>query len=236
VADEELPEVRWGLGDDAVGILASLVLSIIGVGVVLGITGDDTTDDLDLWVTAFLNIPLWLGLLGAVSYASRRKGLGSLRDDFGLWFRWPDLPVGLLAGFAGQLAIIVVTFPVYKLLGVDTDEVGQTAQDLADRAVKAPDVVALLVMVVLIAPVVEELFYRGLLLCSMERRWSSAVAVVASSAVFAAIHFQAYDLLPLFLAGLLFGTLRVRSDRLGPSICAHMAFNLTAVISLLAAS
>jgi membrane protease YdiL (CAAX protease family) len=89
---------------------------------------------------------------------------------------------------------------------------------------------------VVCAPVVEELFYRGLLLRSMERRWGTAVAVVGSSVVFALVHFQPYDLLPLALAGLLFGTLRARSGRLGPGIWAHVAFNLTAIISLLATS
>ena len=230
------PSVRWGMGDVLVGIVASLVLSVVGVGIALGLTGDETTEDIPLWAAALLNVPLWLGLLGAVLYASRRKGSGSLREDFGLAMRPVDVPLGLVAGFLGQLAIIVVTLPVYKLLGVDTDEVGRTAEDLADRAVNAPDVLALVVMVVLIAPVVEELFHRGLVLRSIERRWGTPAAVIGSSVLFSALHFQWYDLLPLGLAGLLFAALRVRAGRLGPAIWAHLAFNLTAVISLLAAS
>jgi membrane protease YdiL (CAAX protease family) len=230
------PTVRWGMGDVVIGIVASLVLSIAGVGIALGISGDETTEDIPLWATALLNVPLWMGLLGAVLLATHRKGSGSLREDFAFRMRPVDVPLGLVAGFLGQLAIILVTLPVYKLLGVDTDEVGRTAEDLADRAVHAPDVLALVVMVVLIAPVVEELFHRGLVLRSMERRWGTGAAVVVSSLLFAALHFQWYDLLPLGLAGLLFAGLRVRAGRLGPAIWAHLAFNLTAVISLLASS
>lgn len=230
------PPVRWGMGDAVIGILASLALSVAAVGIALGVSGDETTDEIPLWATALLNIPLWLGLFGATLHATRRKGSGSLRQDFGLAMKPVDVPLGLVAGFLGQLLIVVVTLPIYKLLGVDTDEVGQTAEDLADRAVHAPDVVVLVVMVVLIAPVVEELFHRGLVLRSLERRWGTPVAVVASSLLFAALHFQWYDLLPLSLAGLLFAVLRVRAGRLGPAIWAHLAFNLTAVISLLAAS
>ena len=238
MTEEERPEpsVRWGMGDAVLGIVASLALSVAGVGIALGLSGDETTDDIPLWATALLNVPLWAGLFGAVLYATRRKGSGSLRQDFGLAMRPGDVPLGLVAGFLGQIVIVLVTVPVYKLLGVDTDEVGQTAEDLADRAVHAPDVIALLVMVVLIAPVVEELFHRGLVLRSLERRWGTAVAVIGSSLLFAALHFQWYDLLPLSLAGLLFAILRVRSGRLGPAIWAHLAFNLTAVISLLASS
>lgn len=230
------PAVRWGMGDVVIGIVASLALSVVGVGLALGLTGDETTDELPLWGTALLNVPLWLGLLGAGLYASHRKGTGSLRADFGLSMRGVDIPLGLVGGFLGQVVIILVTLPVYKLLGVDTEEVGQTAEDLADRAVTAPDVLVLVLMVVLIAPVVEELFHRGLVLGAMEHRWGTTVGVVGSSLLFSALHFQWYDLLPLALAGLLFAFLRVRAERLGPAIWAHLAFNLTAVISLLASS
>lgn len=232
--DEELPAARWGMGDAVVGIVASLVLSLVGVAVALGVTGEEATDDLALWATAVLQVPLWVGLAGAALRASVRKGTGSLRADFGLAMRWVDVPVGLLAGFAGQLAIIIVTLPVYELFGVDTDEVGRAAEELADRAATGVDVVLLLLIVVVGAPVVEELFYRGLVLRSIGRRWGTAAAVIGTSLVFAALHFQWYDLLPLALAGLLFAILAVRAGRLGPAIWAHVAFNLTAVVSLLA--
>ena len=229
-------EIRWGLGDAAIGIVASIVLSAVGVGIVLTVTGDKTADSLPLWSTALLNIPLWLGLLGAVFYASRRKGRGNLRDDFGFEMRPSDVPIGLVTGLLLQLATIAVTMPVYRLLGIDTDRVGQTAEDLADRAVSAPDVLVLIVMVVLIAPVIEELFYRGLVLRSMERKWGTLVAVLGSSLLFASLHFQWFDLLPLALAGLAFALMRVRFGRLGPAIWTHVGFNLIAVISLVAAS
>jgi len=234
--DEQQVDVRWGMGDAVLGIVASIVLSNLGVVVALGVTGNETLDDLSIVALALLNIPLWLGLLGAVRNASRRKGLGSLRDDFGFAMRPADVPVGLAAGFALQLVTIAVTYPVYRLLGIDTDQVGKTAENLADRAVSAPQVAVLVVMVVLIAPVVEELFYRGLVLRSMERRWGTAVAVGASSLLFASLHFQWFDLLPLTLAGLAFALMRVRSGRLGPAIWTHVGFNLVAVISLVASS
>jgi membrane protease YdiL (CAAX protease family) len=58
--------------------------------------------------------------------------------------------------------------------------------------------------------------------------------VVISSAVFGAIHFQIYDLPALFGFGVVAALLTVRTGRLGPAVWAHVAFNLTAVVSLLA--
>jgi membrane protease YdiL (CAAX protease family) len=231
--DEQTPAVRWGMGDAAWGIGASIVLSQIGIGVIFAVGGYAVGDDLPLWVTALAEIPLWVGLVGAVLLATSRKGTGSLRRDFGLEMQWRDIPVGLVAGYLGQHAIVAIVIPLYHLLGIDTDEVGQTAEKLADRAVHAPDVALLVLVVVIGAPVVEELFYRGLLQRSVERRWGTGFAVVGTAVVFAAIHFQPYDFLALALFGVLASMLAARTGRLGPGIWAHVAFNLTAVISLL---
>ena len=235
MTDAPAPEraARWGMGDAVIGVAASFVLSQIGILVIFAAGGYSTGDDLPLWLTAIAEVPLWLGMIGTVVWASRTKGTGSLRNDFRLEMRWVDIPLGLVAGFAGQLAIVAIVIPVYRLLGIDTDEVGQTAEKLADRAVHAPDVLLLVLVVVLGAPVVEELFYRGLFLRAVERRWGGGVAIVLTSAVFAALHFQPYDFLALFLFGVIAAVLAVRTGRLGPGIWAHLAFNLTAVISLL---
>jgi membrane protease YdiL (CAAX protease family) len=230
---EDAPRARWGMGDAALGIVASFVLSQVGVVMAIVAGGYKTTDDFPLWVIGLVEIPLWIGLLGAVYLASTRKGTGSLRADFGLLMRPRDIPIGLAAGFGGQLVIVVLVTPIYRLLGVDTDRVGETAAKLADRAVHGIDVVVLVLFVAICAPIVEELFYRGLLLRSVERRFGTVIGVIGTSVLFAVVHFQVYDLLPLALAGLLFSVLSVRSGRLGPSIWAHMAFNLTAVVALL---
>jgi membrane protease YdiL (CAAX protease family) len=221
------------MGDAALGIVVSFVLSQIGVVIAFGAGGYDTVDDIPLWLVGVLELPLWIGLLGAVHLASTRKGTGNLRRDFGLAMRLTDVPLGLVAGFLGQVGVVIIVTPIYRLLGVDSDRVGETAEKLADRAVHSVDVVVLVLIVVIGAPIVEELFYRGLLLRAMQRRWGAGIGIVGTALVFGAIHLQPYDLLPLALAGLLFSVLAHRSGRLGPAVFAHMAFNLTAVIALL---
>jgi membrane protease YdiL (CAAX protease family) len=60
--------------------------------------------------------------------------------------------------------------------------------------------------------------------------------IAITSVLFAATHFQLLQLPALALAGALFGVLAHRAGRLGPAIAAHIVFNMTAVVTLLATS
>ena len=225
--------VRWGMGDAVAGLLLSLALSVLASTAVLAAVGQDAFEDLALWATALLQVPLWLALVGTPLVATHLKGRRSLRDDFGLAMRWSDVPLGLGLGLALQVALGVLLQVLYPLLGIDLDRVGDSAEDLAVRATDGPGIVLLLLIAAVGAPVVEELFYRGLLLRSVQRRFGDAAAVVVPAVVFGLVHFQVFDLVALVLFGMAVGTLALRQGRLGMAIWAHVAFNLTALLSLL---
>jgi uncharacterized protein len=235
VAEVAERQITWGMGDALLGMLLSLVLSTLGLAVLLALNDEQQVDDLPFWTVPVANIPLWLGLLLPVWWSSTRKGLGSLRADFGFEMRPRDIPIGLGAGVAAQIAIGLVSTWLYDLLGIDTDKLGETAEELADSAVGPGNVLLLVLVVVVGAPIVEELFYRGLWMRSIERRTGSpAIALVVSSLIFGIAHFQPFDLVALAPAGLVFGWLAMRSGRLGPAIWAHVGFNGLAVVALLA--
>ena len=82
------------------------------------------------------------------------------------------------------------------------------------------------------APIAEEIFFRGLVFRSFEKRFGRWWALGLSSIVFGVTHFQPLQLPALIVAGLVFGGLVVATDRLGPAIVAHMAFNLTTAVNL----
>jgi len=229
----EIERVRWGMGDGLLGILLTIVVPTLVASTVLVATGRDSLAGLSLSGVALLQIPLWAGLLGAPLWATFLKGRRSLALDFGLRARWLDVPLGLAVGFATQLALVVLIALVYPVLDIDPERVGTSAEELTSSATDPLGVVLLVALVALAAPLFEELFYRGLWLRAVERRWGTAWAVVTSSLIFGLIHFQLYDLPALVAFGLVAAVLTVRTGRLGPAIFAHVAFNLTAVISLL---
>src|SRR5690606_30008105 len=108
-----------------------------------------------------------------------RYGSRSLRHDAGLRIRWIDLGIGLLTG-------LVLRFIVQGIAPA-------TPQAGLDGSAAAPGVAHLVVLVigaVAIAPLIEELFFRGILQRSVSglvrggRAVRIVVAVIASTALF----------------------------------------------------
>jgi uncharacterized protein len=231
--------VRWGIGDALVGLVLAQVAAMVGVVVVVAVAGGpdrgtSVLDDFSIGTLVVLQAFLWVGYGGWTVFAASRRGNGVVLD-FGWRFTGADVYQGLLIGVAAQLLAVQAAFRFLFLIFGEWD-VSESARNLTDLATGPADVVLLVLIVVVGAPVVEELFFRGLLLRSLERRWGSTVAIGVSSVVFAAVHLEPRLLAGHLIFGLLAGWLTVRSGRLGPAIWAHVGFNGVTVAALLALS
>lgn len=89
---------------------------------------------------------------------------------------------------------------------------------------------AILVMGVL-APLVEELVFRGLLYGYVEGRFGGMAALIVSSLAFAAAHIEPIHVALVLPIGLLLGWIRMRIGSLWPAIAAHVANNTVAVLA-----
>jgi membrane protease YdiL (CAAX protease family) len=217
---------RWGLGAAFVGWIGGLISGAVFLSVWVGVTGRSAAA---LSSLAVAQVGFWAGLLGAVFFTSRRGGTGRLVDDYGFRMRAVDVLTGAVCGLGAQFAVVLVYLPFRSLF--DTKDLDRPARELADKAHGITFLVFAIVIAVG-APIVEELFYRGLLLRSLQRYMATAGAVLVTGVVFGVTHFELLQLPALVLVGVLFGVLAVRAGRLGPSICAHIAFNATTVIAL----
>lgn len=231
-----MQERRWGLGDAVAGFGLALVGSQIVLAIVLAASGRtaDQVDDLPLSLVALAQAGLWVGLLGVPVLATRLKGNGVVAD-LGIRARWNDLWQGGSVGAVLQLAVIPLLYwPLLNLLDKSSSELEGPARDLTDRASGPVGVILLVLIVGVGAPVIEEIFYRGLVQGALVKRGiHPAVAILITATIFGASHFELLQLPALILFGAAAGFLAHRSGRLGPAIAAHVAFNMVTVVALL---
>jgi membrane protease YdiL (CAAX protease family) len=227
---EEAPAAtlpRWALGAAAIGWMSGMVCGGVLLGVWVAATGQDSRALGSLGVA---QVGFWMGLLGAVLVTSRKGGTGSLVRDFGLRLRAVDVPLGVGVGVGAQFFLVpLIYFPFRSL--VDARDLERPARELADRA-HGPAFLVFAVVVAIGAPVVEELFYRGLLLRALRRSLSDGPAVVVCGLIFGVTHFEPLQFPALALVGVLFAVLVVKTGRLGPAIWGHVAFNTVTVVAL----
>ena len=115
----------------------------------------------------------------------------------------------------------------------DDLDVSGPARDLVDKA-SGGGILLLFLAVVVGAPIVEELFFRGLTLRALEARMRPRIALVVSALVFGAVHLQLLQFPALVAIGLVCGWLAQRDGRIGRAIWAHVGFNgLTVALLLL---
>lgn len=228
--------LRWGLGDVAWVWLAGFGAAIVAGSVALAIRGAGSghaADGVDLAVGI---VAQNVAMLLAALLVSRGKGRGSLRADFGLGVRlrdWPWLAYGVL--------LQAVAFGAQELvrMAAGGEELSQDVARMVERA-SGPELVVAAVAIVVLAPLAEELLFRGILLRALARRVSPGAAVAGSAVLFAGAHLvspsAAPVLAPLLALGVVSGLRAVRTGDLSQSVLLHAGFNLLGVLGLLAAT
>lgn len=236
----------WGMGDILLSLPFIIVMAIIGTIVGLVFVSLDSIEDIASGETADLPIAvLATGLLAQQAgqgiwpfIVSKWKGLGAVRD-WRLRFEAADLWIGPLTGFCTLILAGGVGFVVSALVGLEDEEAANNTGFLND-AEGTPWLFVFIFAVVVGAPVVEEIYFRGLCLRAIEKRFGIVAAVIGSTFIFTLPHFigggwkgTAVLFSVIGVVGAVLGVLVAKLDRLGPAIIAHMVFNTVGVLGAL---
>jgi membrane protease YdiL (CAAX protease family) len=216
-----------------IGMAIGLILSTL-VYVVVDRMDDPPSLSLYLLISS---IALWTGLVGAVVVVSRRRGTGSVVRDFGLRFRWSDLGFGLAGAIVGRVVATASLLPLPLL-----DDDFEDAPDLFDEAAtNGWSWAALIVVACVGAPLVEELFFRGLVQNRLVQRFGVVVGIGVASVLFGAAHLigwegmsTAVNAWAVTFGGIVLGATYHYSKRLGAAVIAHSLFNAVALVALFA--
>lgn len=222
------------------GIVVAFVGMAVGVGlsVALALAISRMDDPPSLAAEIVLSsLMLWIGLVGAVVVVSVRRGTGSIVRDFGLRFRWSDLGFGLAGALVGRVIAGVSILPL-PLLDEDFGETND--RTLFDQATTDGwSWFALIVVACIGAPLIEELFFRGLVQNRLVQRFGLAVGIGVASVLFGAAHLIGWEGFPTVVnawavtfGGIVLGATYHYSKRLGAAVVAHSLFNAVALLVL----
>ncbi len=92
--------------------------------------------------------------------------------------------------------------------------------------------ISVFVMAVVLAPILEEILFRGLLFRLLQRKWSTELAAVVTSVIFGMIHFNLYSFLPITILGMILAWSCQKSNSLITPIIAHALWNGTTLLSV----
>ncbi len=242
------PGIWSGLGMVVLYFVLQLVVAVLlgivaGVvyGVVQGMHGQEVSPDALMRLfqrpdvkTMFTVVTMALVavvMLGIIHRAWRRWWRVAEPPGFG-WTPPGDkawLLYGLLAGIGAVFLGGVLTQLLAQGHAVHQDVTVMSRQvSLGVRCMLA-------LLVVCVAPVVEETIFRGVLLSGLMRHMSTAWAALASALIFGIVHLPDFKLVwypipALVILGLVLAWLRLHSRSLWPAVIAHAGNNLMAVL------
>jgi len=217
---------RWGLKDAWLSLVATMVASV-AVGLLLLVDPDSRS-----WTNTVILLSLvaqWVPMLGWPLVAARARGNGAV-IDFGLEVRRSDLAWGLGGGLVVLMVAGAIGWATQQIAGDFNSSAGELVEGFRDEAIP---LLLLAAAIGIGAPVVEEIFFRGLFWGAVAKRGINPWwATVVSALVFSLVHLEPVRIPLLFVTGLLLGYLRQRTGRIGASILAHMVNNMAAVLAL----
>ena len=217
------PYASWDLRRALIGLLAGLLGALLLPVLVLPFDPDLESTGSLLAVQALFEASLIGAAVGVASGTAAGQSVASL---LGLRrFGRSDL------GVAAQAMLAYYSFTALYAVFVRPEQ-QDIARDLGLDAGIAAAVVAV-VLIALVAPVVEEVFFRGMLYGGLRRRLGMYPSAAISAAVFGGLHATTgiSAVPPLIAFGFVLALLYERTGSIGPGIVVHVLNNTLALIA-----
>jgi membrane protease YdiL (CAAX protease family) len=224
------PQPNWPPWFGVVGFIGALVCTVIAAAIVFAVAGVGADEDTPT-VTVAATLIQGIFFIGAALVLAR-----SIAPPRPWHFGLRRAPMWRTIGWAalGMLAFYVFA-AVYAVI-LDP----QAEQDVTDSLGAGDGTLGLIaagVMVIVVAPFAEELFFRGFFYRALRTRWPVVVAALINGAIFGLIHFGGADgadalliLPPLAVLGVVFCLVYEKTKSLWAVIGMH-AFNNTIAFS-----
>ena len=203
--------VPWSVGDTWLGVVLLILLSVgMLVAVFMGINAQFMQNIGVLFLEMIYILPIVLIFLWRRIHW-KYLGFGKFTLDV----------IGIGCGLLiGGYAIIITHNALLYVFGIDAQ--GDQIFEIFDQ-LESP--VWFFITGAVIAPIVEEIFFRGFLFQGFRQKYGWMPAVFLSSAIFGAAHLDPVSLIPTFVLGCVLAYMYHRSNSVWPGILFHAAIN-----------
>ena len=126
------------------------------------------------------------------------------------------------------LSMLILWIQIVLSLDVDFLIPPDTAQQVLDEA--AGNIVSTVILVGIVGPIAEEIFFRGYVLPGLINRFGIVGALIISSLIFGFFHVDPGAIVPTFVLGLALGWVYLKTGSIWPAVFAHGLHNTFAVL------
>src|SRR3989344_3073232 len=135
------------------------------------------------------------------------------------------------------IAVFLINFVITALYNsfsaqyqVDLPGFGIQEPHLPVFGVNVTGMVLLAIVAIAIAPIIEEVFFRGFLQQAFTKRFGLNQGVLLTSLIFAIAHFEFQVIIPIFILSVLLGWMFIRAHSIWPAIIFHAINNSLALL------
>jgi hypothetical protein len=217
------------------GLATTWCFGMLLAGLLDHFTSGSTHAQSIFWQMAIAVPFMQISALVWISLFLRQHGVG-WAEGFGLKASKPAVAVarGLLVGalflpVAGGLLWLSQT--AMEAVGLHPQEQA-AVQEIQDPTLTLADKIMFGVVVIILAPAVEEPLFRGIIYPAIKQRGHPRLALWGSAALFAAMHFNGPTFVPLFCFAIVLVYLYESSRNLLAPMAAHALFNATSFFFL----
>lgn len=152
-----------------------------------------------------------------------------------LHFKYVDLSKDKFRGVGWQVMLVsvVFVFAAMYVLNLLIEQIGLPNSNEEAFIAMSRNPLGLL-SIALLAPILEELLFRGAIEGYLLREWRSPWgAIVVSSLIFGVVHMNPAQIPFAFLLGMMFGWLYYRTGSLLPGVVGHVLNNSVAAVNMI---
>jgi hypothetical protein len=207
---------------DTIILLLVFLGSQVVLGLVVGVAAGATGGTIGSLILAGIEAASMAMLIPVI-----RARLGHRLRDYvtyrpvhpGVWAAVVICCAGLILGLRQLEALVLRLLPITQFWRAAFSQIAG-GEDLARG----------LVLAAIIAPVVEEVLFRGIVLRGFAASYGKALGLLYSSLLFGLVHLNPWQFVPAVVLGLFLGALYLRSGTVVMPIAAHALYNGTLVV------